>query len=344
MKALQLSVILLVALLFMGTISSAPAKEAYSDASDYLCEYGIQRYKEGDIADAIHELKKCLMVNPNHKRAREFLNMLLEKKKPAPKKKLAPKKVVKTPPRVITVKPKIVPKKVVPPKKIVYRPVKPMVKPKMIVKPPVPAPPPSEKIIKPCPTLAKDKEVRICLMPSENYRVKFDFIESDVTHPKGLKYVWDFGDGTATQGRTVHHVYQKGGTYNAKLIIDDGKGLSCSVSTRPVKVILNRPPVAKSGPNLVCCVSTQSKFDGSSSYDPDKNNLAYIWDFGDGTAAEGAKAKHQYAKPGEYKVSLTVKDDSGLPCGISTDSFTVSVSDRPVSVIKVKEGKGQEES
>ncbi len=56
------------------------------------------------------------------------------------------------------------------------------------------------------------------------------------------------------------------------------------------------------------------------------NNLEYTWDFGDGTATTSI-AYHLYEEPGEYTVSLTVKDPDG-----KTASSSVLVSVIPDSM------------
>jgi PKD repeat protein len=45
--------------------------------------------------------------------------------------------------------------------------------------------------------------------------------------------------------------------------------------------------------------------------DPDGGELAYAWDFGDGTAATGAAVQHSYTKPGTYDARVTVTDAAG---------------------------------
>ena len=55
----------------------------------------------------------------------------------------------------------------------------------------------------------------------------------------------------------------------------------------------------------------QVSFDGSASYDPDGDALAYAWDFGDGSSGTGAQPTHTYAADGTYTVSLTVTDARG---------------------------------
>ncbi len=162
---------------------------------------------------------------------------------------------------------------------------------------------------------------------------------------KNLKYRWDFGDGTVTEaGPRISHTYQKGGEYVVGVSVDDQLGTSCSTDTQSVKVKVNTAPVANAGPNLVCCADTESVFDGSGSYDPDGDTLTYIWDFGDGNTARGAKVTHVYKKIGIYKVTLTVDDNSGTPCSSSTSSFEATVNERPVSIIKVREGKTEKKS
>lgn len=53
-------------------------------------------------------------------------------------------------------------------------------------------------------------------------------------------------------------------------------------------------------------------FDGSSSSDPDDENLFYSWDFGDGFPPQaGQTIQHTYNNPGVYFATLTVFDDSG---------------------------------
>lgn len=167
--------------------------------------------------------------------------------------------------------------------------------------------------------------------------INFDASKSRDVDGDYLKYVWDFGDGTVTEGRAnITHTFQKGGEYLVKVTADDQKGTSCSQSSTTLKVKINAPPVANAGPNLVCCTNAESVFDGSGSFDPDGDTLTYTWDFGDGSTAKGAKVTHIYTKNGNYKVTLKVDDNSGMPCSSSTSSFTASVHERPVSVIKVR--------
>jgi hypothetical protein len=53
--------------------------------------------------------------------------------------------------------------------------------------------------------------------------------------------------------------------------------------------------------------------------------LTYQWDFGDGQTGSGPRPIHQYARAGQYAVSLTVSDGQQR----DTAYITVIVSEKP---------------
>lgn len=81
--------------------------------------------------------------------------------------------------------------------------------------------------------------------------------------------------------------------------------------------------------NLKCNKFT---FDGTSSMDPNGDKLSYLWDFGDGTTSTDPIVTHVYEKGGDYKVSLTVKDSSGLPCDSASTTQMLKVNTPPYAV------------
>ncbi|MCB9799654.1 MAG: PKD domain-containing protein [Candidatus Omnitrophica bacterium] len=170
-------------------------------------------------------------------------------------------------------------------------------------------------------------------------KISFDASASDDPDGDKLSYAWDFGDGTVTSGGAkMSHEYDKGGKYRVQVTVDDGKGSPCSVSTTRITVIVNTPPVADAGPNLVCCEKHTSAFDGSGSGDADGDKLSYAWDFGDGASStDGAQVSHSYDQSGSYRVVLTVDDGSGTSCSSASSSFVADVNAKPVSVIKFKQ-------
>ena len=73
----------------------------------------------------------------------------------------------------------------------------------------------------------------------------------------------------------------------------------------------NEPPVAVIGPDRVARPGEEIQLRGDSSTDPDGMIVRYVWDFGDGTMAEGAMVSKAWPDAAVYAVSLTVEDDGG---------------------------------
>jgi hypothetical protein len=67
-------------------------------------------------------------------------------------------------------------------------------------------------------------------------------------------------------------------------------------------------------------------FDGSGSFDPDGNIVAYDWDFGDGGTGTGVNPTHTYSTAGTFTVTLTVTDD-GMPALSDSVTTTATITD-----------------
>lgn len=78
-------------------------------------------------------------------------------------------------------------------------------------------------------------------------------------------------------------------------------------------------------------------FDATGSYDPDGTVISYSWSFGDGESAAGAKLFHTFSRRGSYVITLTVKDNDGLP-GVA--QVNVRVSDPPVAAFTMTPDRG----
>jgi PKD repeat protein len=183
----------------------------------------------------------------------------------------------------------------------------------------------------PLPVLKHDKSA--CRLQA----VSFD--ASGSSDPDGdlLTYQWDFGDGTVlNSGSNATHAYSKGGRYMVKVTVNDGQDCTCSIASESSFIDINTPPTADAGTNRVCCVNAEAVFDGSGSFDPDSQTLAYEWDFGDGETAQGARVTHAYKAGGNYVIVLKVDDNSGTGCSSSSEMFVATVNDKPVAVIQVR--------
>jgi len=168
-------------------------------------------------------------------------------------------------------------------------------------------------------------------------KVNFDASGSRDPDSDNLQYIWDFGDGTVEKGASkTSHIYKKGGEYEVGVIVDDGKGFSCSRASKSISVKVNTSPIAKIDAITKCCVGMEMNFDASGSRDPDGDKLTYKWDFGDGTVVEGGRVTHIFKDGGKYKVILTIDDGKGTECSQSKATLTINVSGEPVPVIEVR--------
>lgn len=183
------------------------------------------------------------------------------------------------------------------------------------------------------PVAALDKVDPICV----GDQVVFDASKSHDPDGDRLKYTWNFGDGELVEGGPQEcRIYEKGGTYTVKVMIDDGKGTPCSTDMASININVNTRPVAAIAPSDACCVGVTTTFDGTASSDADGDSLTYAWDFGDGSTGTGAKAPHSYSKAGRYKVVLKVDDGKGSPCSVSYAYVDAKIHEAPESVISVR--------
>jgi probable HAF family extracellular repeat protein len=86
-----------------------------------------------------------------------------------------------------------------------------------------------------------------------------------------------------------------------------------------------QPPVAMAGADVTSGRAPLTvSFSAAGSYDPDGTNLAYAWDFGDGSAvASDPNPTHVYTVPGKYTAVLSLTDGDGM-----TATATVAITVR----------------
>lgn len=146
---------------------------------------------------------------------------------------------------------------------------------------------------------------------------------------------WDFGDGTTAQGEVVEHRFATAGRYVVSLTLEAPTDAArCNTVTAGHPLVVNAPPVADAGDDVVLAVDEFATFSGSDSSDPDGGIVDYHWDFGDGTSANGVDVRHRYAKGGRYTVTLTVTDDTALPNARALDRLVATVNHTPVPAIE----------
>ena len=84
-------------------------------------------------------------------------------------------------------------------------------------------------------------------------------------------------------------------------------------------------------------VGEEFAFDGSGSSDPDGDELAFAWDFGDGTLSQLKEPTHIFQETGKYQVKLVVTDTAGIS---QRTSMVIYIGKPPtVSIVSPKEGE-----
>jgi PKD repeat protein len=146
------------------------------------------------------------------------------------------------------------------------------------------------------------------------------------------RFEWDFGDGTVAAEPEVTHTYRSPGVYEVALTVDDGAGLNNSRDQSTIDFHVNRAPRAEAGPDRIVCPGEPVAFDAAMSVDWDGALVRQVWDFGDGTTADGQQVLHTFEQPGIYDVRLAVTDDSGAQCSTTVDVARVHVNAPPQAV------------
>ncbi|MBU2946338.1 PKD domain-containing protein, partial [Zobellia uliginosa] len=88
----------------------------------------------------------------------------------------------------------------------------------------------------------------------------------------------------------------------------------------------NKIPVAVSSADAINGNAPLTvKFTGSTSSDPDDDDLSYIWNFGDGSTSISEDPTHEFSAAGTYDVVLTVTDDGNPERSDTATTITIEV-------------------
>ena len=151
----------------------------------------------------------------------------------------------------------------------------------------------------------KKPEFHHC-QPQEELSLCFNFYENnaDKALPNELRYVWDFGDGHQKNGISAKHCFEKPGKYQVTLNIIDTLTKEAIFPEASYDIDLKR----KEQPYITSLDTAQIGWDmildAHETFLPQHDIESYVWDFDDGTIAEGANVNHLYTEPGEYTVRL----------------------------------------
>ena len=145
------------------------------------------------------------------------------------------------------------------------------------------------------------------------------------------RYDWTLGDGATGRGRSQRHAYFDAGRYEARLRVADNSRLANDRDVDRATIVVapgtNAPPVADAGADRHARVGERLIFDGSASWDPDGQILAYHWAFEQDRGASGPVVTYAFQRPGRYAVRLTVEDDHVGQAAAADDTVVVVVED-----------------
>jgi PKD repeat protein len=170
-------------------------------------------------------------------------------------------------------------------------------------------------------------------IPTDHQNVFFDASTSQAPANNPIAaYTWDFGDGHSGSGRTATHSFDSAGTFVVKLTISDSLNRSASTS-QVVSIGGGVEPTAEFVASPATPRATETvNFNASASRPaPGRVIRSYEWDFGDGEQKTTAtfSTTHDYARAGNYAVTLTITDDAGHT-GVVTVGLTVA-TDNPTA-------------
>ncbi len=90
----------------------------------------------------------------------------------------------------------------------------------------------------------------------------------------------------------------------------------------------NQLPIADAGDNIIGFVNQEIEFDGTNSSDPDKDELFYSWNMGNGKVIDKPSFTYKYSYPGTYLVTLTVSDGQDY----ALDTINVKIQNQEITI------------
>ncbi|MCI0616711.1 PKD domain-containing protein [bacterium] len=156
---------------------------------------------------------------------------------------------------------------------------------------------------------------------------RFDGSPSIDADGRIVAWDWFFGDGGRKKGKIVEHRFRSTGKHDVKLVVTDNDRLESELKKK-IKIRGSVPVASFVVSPEVGNVSTNFRFDGSSSSDRDGSIASYSWNFGDGTSGSGSIVMHTFPRADTFRIQLDVMDRDGLR-GSTSRNFRVFQGDDP---------------
>lgn len=149
----------------------------------------------------------------------------------------------------------------------------------------------------------------------------------------GLSFSWEFdpptgiyGQGTSSTSDAPSYKFLDEGSGTISVTVTDEHGAINATSTVVSLVdVGNAPPTAAFDVDKTIA-TTEDTLQFTDMSDDDGGTVEeWLWDFGDGNTSSEQNPQHSYGDDGEYTVSLSVRDDSGL-ASIQQATTTMHIS------------------
>jgi len=127
-----------------------------------------------------------------------------------------------------------------------------------------------------------------------------------------VKYLWLFSDSTSDSGNTATHIFNNIGKYDVTLVCYNGSGCTDTLTKSKYISVSNATANYITPKSITTCAPFIEKFS-----DPLSNDIAWEWNFGDGSTSTQKNPMHTYLNAGTYRASLTVTNANGCKIVIS---------------------------
>ncbi|MFT3738786.1 MAG: PKD domain-containing protein [Breznakibacter sp.] len=133
---------------------------------------------------------------------------------------------------------------------------------------------------------------------------------------------WNFGDGNTSLLKNPLHTYSSAGNYLVTLTVTSDSGCIATLS----KTVWVYPKPHAAFTAQAVCVYDSVPFENQSTIS--SGNMAYLWDFGDGSASTLKDPFRKYTDPGTYQVTLIVTSDKN---GSDTITRPIEIYPKPTA-------------
>lgn len=136
-------------------------------------------------------------------------------------------------------------------------------------------------------------------------------------------FIWNYGDGKTEKlsSAPFQHIYAAPGIFSVKLQVADSLGCTDSF-TIPTALVISKPVAKFITKDSLSCPTKPVQFTNQST----GPNLAYRWNFGDGTTSGLQNPSHAFTSNGSFTVSLFIMDQYGCTDSISKPNFVSIVT------------------